>query len=1517
LFLIFGNKRNERKSLSCLFILVIVMLLSVLPAGAGAEPPERSRVPASVIQPSGSPAGEYVRGELIINSTGSGIVTATFPATTSDSGASFSRVSPRLATDLREGTAQKHRTLKRRPQQVASSENSAMAMSTQTLMDVLAVMAMSTQSFMAAVQEIKFTGSIFGRQYEVFTSPVQGFPLHGNSFVVLSTGVAGEAAGQAQTFASTDMWGVFQKGYSPHGYDAFDIAKFSIRLKIPENANTLSFQYRFATEESPSFIDSQYRDYFRAMLEIPHRHACRLFKLLPDGRFHVAVDNARPFYNIPQGSSVNPLPPFPEPNDTAYNSVTSLQKVEIDVSGDRGREVILHLEIADASDAIYDTAVLLDNFDFTFESTQIIESAIAWGKARLGWTDWEGKCYVFVREAFWQAGVSKEMLPKAGAIDPQKPWAVSVAKWFHDRGQLRMDQAPPRGALVFYGGNFRTAARVWHEGHVGISLGDGQIVHAFGPVRIDDYLNISGVLDHDFMGWTTAHLGQQAEAHPGQPVLQPIARADDIVLDTHIRILDYAGIRNATTLKELNDAINSIAEMSREDLETLIREVSLEDYVKGVVQKETSPDHMKDTVMLALGRSPGELTKEELMELLKAQSVAARTFAVSAVNGRWTRGNNIADRWNASRPKNDRIIINITNSQWDQVWKDGPYDQRVVDAVTATRGQVVSYGQWKDGNFHSFNDQVKKDEDKKGVWGGAILAAFSSYGNKRGDLNMFPFNETLTPRQAGWTRNWSYLPQVDSHIGVITKPIANHPLGHGVGMTQYGATNLAARGWEIGTPPKITNQPERKVANPIGQGWNYLEILQHYYPGTDVVYTDRIASQVKRFAIASAASLQVYDSAGRVTGVVYGVIKAEIPGSSYNPLAHTVTIAPSLDNYRVVVEGYETGTYSLSLMSYDEGKTDFIEVKNVAVAPGKTHKYRVDWEAIALGEKGITITIGDTSFTTSTPYIPSNPLPQDMATIVPRDVYLAWEGGDKADSDKEITYELFLGTSPSPPLVAALGPFLATQLNISYKPDRLDSATTYFWRVVARDSYGVIAEGPVWQFTTEVCAAINPEEARFDLRNPDDVSTNITWNDASVVTAVYYKVYEPYEKVYELNRDVHYTVSDTVYGKAKLTIRNNYISGLRPTVNEQLAFIINFDVGDPANFAVEVLETVSAAVPAPPATVAPAPPAPALPAQAPVATGVERSVTIDGTTVIELDGVVRVTIPAGAVIGPAPKIVARILPTADASSLLQKATGVGLTAASEVVVLTMTGGEFTAPVQLTLNFDTAKVATGQVPAVFVYNERTGRWIYLGGQAGDSTITVTVSRFSRFAVFATKPLPALADIADHWGRGSIRTLAGMGIVSGYAEGNFNPGAAVTRAEFASMLTRALGLEAKPEAAARFTDPAGWAQGAIGAAAEAGLLAGYADGTFGGARRITRAEMAVILERVIRKRLVPVGWTAGADFADAKALPAWAADGIRTASSAGLVRGFQDKTFRPGSATSRAEAAAALYRLVAGL
>lgn len=312
---------------------------------------------------------------------------------------------------------------------------------------------------------------------------------------------------------------------------------------------------------------------------------------------------------------------------------------------------------------------------------------------------------------------------------------------------------------------------------------------------------------------------------------------------------------------------------------------------------------------------------------------------------------------------------------------------------------------------------------------------------------------------------------------------------------------------------------------------------------------------------------------------------------------------------------------------------------------------------------------------------------------------------------------------------------------------------------------------------------------------------------------------------------------------------------------------------------------------------------------------IEKPIITGQPAEIRLEGAVAINIAAGAITGETPRISVRLIQETESDPLIAAAYESGLTATSQIVALALIGGEFTAPILLTLYFDAAKIASGQVPSVFVYNERTKRWIYLGGQVGEGTITVAINKFSKYAVFSTKPLPQMTDIDDHWASDSIRTLAGMGIVSGYPDGRFNPNAKLTRSEFVSMLTRALNLSAKPEAALKFKDADNWAKGAIGAAADAGLVGGYPDDTFGGIRNIKRAEMAVILQRAICKKLVPVSFNTVVKFADAAIHPAWAADGIRIAGEAGLVRGFPDHSFGAENTTTRAEAAAILYRLIA--
>lgn len=198
---------------------------------------------------------------------------------------------------------------------------------------------------------------------EVFTTSLQGFPTNGSSYILLSTGIAENAPGQAADFESINVNGPSEIGGSPDGFDAFDLTRFLVELSIPMNAQFASFDFKFCTEENPTFLGSQFQDYFIANASIKGSTSPRNIAILPDNNI-VNVDNAAAFSNAVGGASENPTAPFPSPNDVVYNACTDKLTASIDVSNSGGQTLRLLFEIGDASDAILDSAVLIDNLKF-------------------------------------------------------------------------------------------------------------------------------------------------------------------------------------------------------------------------------------------------------------------------------------------------------------------------------------------------------------------------------------------------------------------------------------------------------------------------------------------------------------------------------------------------------------------------------------------------------------------------------------------------------------------------------------------------------------------------------------------------------------------------------------------------------------------------------------------------------------------------------------------------------------------------------------------------------------------------------------------------------------------------------------------------------------------------------------------------------------------------------------------------------------------------------------------------
>ena len=114
---------------------------------------------------------------------------------------------------------------------------------------------------------------------------------------------------------------------------------------------------------------------------------------------------------------------------------------------------------------------------------------------------------------------------------------------------------------------------------------------------------------------------------------------------------------------------------------------------------------------------------------------------------------------------------------------------------------------------------------------------------------------------------------------------------------------------------------------------------------------------------------------------------------------------------------------------------------------------------------------------------------------------------------------------------------------------------------------------------------------------------------------------------------------------------------------------------------------------------------------------------------------------------------------------------------------------------------------------------------------------------------------------------------------------------------------------------FTDTAkigAWAQKAVAQAVQAGIIKGYADGTFRPDAEITRAEMAVMIANALGQSIEA---NAATGFADDKDIPAWAKGSVAFVKQAGIVQGKGDNKFAPQDHATRAEAVTVLLNMLA--
>ena len=159
----------------------------------------------------------------------------------------------------------------------------------------------------------------------------------------------------------------------------------------------------------------------------------------------------------------------------------------------------------------------------------------------------------------------------------------------------------------------------------------------------------------------------------------------------------------------------------------------------------------------------------------------------------------------------------------------------------------------------------------------------------------------------------------------------------------------------------------------------------------------------------------------------------------------------------------------------------------------------------------------------------------------------------------------------------------------------------------------------------------------------------------------------------------------------------------------------------------------------------------------------------------------------------------------------------------------------------------------EAPIMFLYREEALSGYPDGSMRADRTITraefaVILVKAYGLAPQAGKVFP---DTSGHWARDGIATAYAHGIIQGYHDLAFGPDDLVTREQMAVMIAMAQELQAADDEMV-FADRhriSGWARYHVAAAARAGIISGYPDGTFNPQGHATRAEAATIIVRAL--------------------------------------------------------------------
>ncbi|REK74734.1 glycoside hydrolase family 3 N-terminal domain-containing protein [Paenibacillus paeoniae] len=203
-------------------------------------------------------------------------------------------------------------------------------------------------------------------------------------------------------------------------------------------------------------------------------------------------------------------------------------------------------------------------------------------------------------------------------------------------------------------------------------------------------------------------------------------------------------------------------------------------------------------------------------------------------------------------------------------------------------------------------------------------------------------------------------------------------------------------------------------------------------------------------------------------------------------------------------------------------------------------------------------------------------------------------------------------------------------------------------------------------------------------------------------------------------------------------------------------------------------------------------------------------------------------------------------------------------------------------------------------------------------ASSKAVTFTTLHFSSFAVVYVEK--SFGDLQRYdWAKREIEVMASKGVINGISEQAYAPERQVKRADFLLLLARALGWEAKANVNGMigFSDVSedDYYYDAVLAAQALGIVTGRADGTFDPGASITRQEMMAMTARALAvsgKSLKGGDASLLDGFSDLKELASYAKESASILLANDIVKGSDGK-LNPLGHTTRAEAAVIVYRI----